>query len=134
MSVAGLIRIISLAFCAVVFASFVLFAVDELGQASADASAAAPAAVARDAHGRMVQSNPIWRVKIDEAADAITSPGENVAAQLSPTPSPWSQRGFALIFGMVVFGLGLRLLASYYEKSAFAQVDDPYVAFSDRTA
>lgn len=134
MSVAGLIRIISLAFCTVVFASFVLFAVDELGQASADASAASAAVVTRDAHGRMVQSNPIWRVKIDQAADAVTAPGEKVAAQLSPNPSPWASRGFALIFGMVVFGLGLRLLASYYEKSNFARDDSTYAAFSDRTA
>lgn len=134
MSVAGLIRIISLAFCAVVLASFVLFAVDELGQASADASAASAAIVTRDAHGRMVQSNPSWRIKIDDAADAITSPGERVAAQLSPTPSPWASRGFALLFGIIVFGVGLRLLAAYYEKSTFAQQDDTYVAFSDRTA
>lgn len=134
MSVAGLIRIISLAFCAVVLASFVLFAVDEMGQASADASAASAAVVTRDTHGRMVQDNPTWRVKIDQASDAVTSPGERLAASMSPTPSPWASRGFALLFGMIVFGIGLRLLASYYEKSAFGRDDSPYTAFSDRTA
>lgn len=134
MSVAGLIRIISLAFCAVVLASFVLFAVDELGQASADASAASATAVTRDAHGRMLQSKPTWRIKIDQAADAVTSPGERVAAQLSPTPSPWASRGFAMLFGIIVFGIGLRFLASYYEKSTFGRDDTPYTAFSDRTA
>lgn len=119
----SLIRWISALLCAVFALSFGLFVWDELGHASNSQSTTAvsgtPVTVARDAHGRIVGATPAeWRVQIDRVNDKLTGPGEDVASHLSAAPSPWAIRGFALIFGVLVFGFAMRMGATWLESSS----------------
>lgn len=117
---AGLIRIASILLTALVAVSFGLFVWDELGSASKNqvniaSSANAAVVTTRDAHGRIqADENSKIRIKLDEANDAITSPGESIGKKVG-NGNPWSMRGLAFIFGMLVFLVGLRLLASWVE-------------------
>ena len=122
MNVSGLIRIVSILLTAVVVVSFGMFAWDELGSASkSQAALAGPGGQAvvsaRDMHGRLAASeNGKARVNIDKVNDAITSPGESIGRKTG-NGNIWAMRGLAFIFGMLVFLIGLRLLASYVEMS-----------------
>lgn len=119
-SAAGLIRIASLVLTAIVAVSFGMFVWDELGSASkSQANLASPTGqqviIARDSHGRLLpEENGKIRAKVDQANDAITSPGESIGNKLGDNNS-WTMRGFAFIFGLLVFLVGLRLLATWVE-------------------
>lgn len=119
-SAAGLIRIASIVLTAVVAVSFGMFVWDELGSASKNqANLASPTGqqviIARDIHGRLLsEENGKVRVKLDQANDSLTSPGEAIGKKVGNGNS-WTMRGFAFIFGMLVFLVGLRLLASWVE-------------------
>lgn len=119
-NVAGLIRIASLVLTAVVAISFGLFVWDELGSASkSQVNLASPSQAVtvspRDAHGRLLSSeNSKIRIKLDQANDSITSPGESIGKKIGNN-NPWTMRGLAFLFGMAIFLVGLRLLASWVE-------------------
>ncbi len=122
MNAAGLIRIISTLLTVLVIVSYGLFMYDELGTASKNqtsvAANGAAVAVTRDQHGRMTgPETSKARLKIDQVNDAITSPGESIGNTLGKS-NEWAMRTMALIFGLLVFGLGGQLLASYIEKSS----------------
>jgi hypothetical protein len=122
MNVSGLIRIVSILLTAAVAVSFGLFVWDELGSASKNqAQLATPGAVqtvsVRDVHGRLSpEQNSKIRVNIDRVNDAITSPGESIGRKTGQG-NPWAMRGLAFIFGILVFLVGLRLLAGWIEMS-----------------
>jgi hypothetical protein len=104
--------------------SFGLFFWDELGTASDQqtqlAANGSSVGVTRDAHGRVTTVTPTApRTRLDQINDTLTSPGEGVAKHITPTPSPWALRGLALVFGLLVFGVGLRLLAGFIENTKF---------------
>lgn len=126
MKLPSLIRWISALLCAVFALSFGLFVWDELGHASKSQTAVAvsgtPVTVTRDSHGRIVSAAPAkWRVQVDRVNDRLTGPGEDVASHLSASPSPWAIRGFALVFGVLVFGFAMRMGASWLESSSFGR-------------
>lgn len=126
MKLPSLIRWISAVACAVFALSFGMFVWDELGTASTTQTVKAtygtPAVVTRDAHGRIIGEPPArWRYEIDSLSDRLTAPGEDFASHIAATPSPWAMRGFALIFGVLVFGFGLRMGANWVESSRFMQ-------------
>lgn len=113
-----LIRWASIVLCAAFALSFTLFAWDELGSASAEQSSSAAGdrvkTVERDAHGRPIAEVPAkWRYELDRFSDRLTAPGESAARHLSANPSPWALRGLSLVFGILVFGIALRFVASW---------------------
>lgn len=139
MNAAGLIRIISTLLTVLVLVSYALFMYDELGSASKNQSSIAAngavITVTRDQHGRMTgpdTSTP--RIKIDQANDIVTSPGESLGRSVGKS-NEWIMRTFAMLFGLLVFGVGGRLLAAYIEKSGFANRDNgPAAGQSEYTA
>ena len=118
-NVSGLIRIVSIVLSAIVAISFSLFVWDELGAASKNqANLATPAAIqtqlVRDAHGRLLsEENGKIRIKLDQANDALTSPGESIGKQTGG--NAWSMRFLSFLFGIIVFLVGLRMLANWIE-------------------
>ncbi|MBJ7331755.1 MAG: hypothetical protein JHC95_17805 [Solirubrobacteraceae bacterium] len=122
MTVSALIRLVSILLTAIVVISFGLFVWDELGSASKSQTQLAAAngmqvANVRDTHGRLaVDENGKLRVNLDKANDALTSPGESIGKKFSGG-NAWALRGAAFLFGMLVFLLGLRVLASWIEMS-----------------
>lgn len=122
----SLIRWLSALLCAVFALSFGLFVWDELGHASKSQTATAvsgtPVTITRDAHGRIVGAAPAgWRVQLDRVNDRLTGPGEAVASHISAAPSPWAMRGFALVFGVLVFGFAMRMGASWLQSSSLGR-------------
>lgn len=116
---AGLIRIASIVLTAIVAVSFGMFVWDELGSASKNqanfATGSEQIVTTRDSHGRLLtEENSKIRVKLDQANDAITSPGESIGKK-SGSGNAWSMRGLAFLFGMLIFLVGLRLLATWVE-------------------
>ncbi|MGK2877877.1 MAG: hypothetical protein ACSLFF_04810 [Solirubrobacterales bacterium] len=120
MNVSGLIRVASILLTAIVAVSFGLFVWDELGSASKNqtqvaAGGSQQVAMMRDTHGRVTSDeNSKLRVNLDKANDTLTSPGESIGKKFGDS-HPWTMRGAAFFFGMLVFLLGLRLLASWIE-------------------
>lgn len=118
-NVAGLIRIASIVLSAIVAISFGLFVWDELGAASKNqvnlaTPGAAQSQLVRDVHGRALsEENAKVRVMLDRANDSLTSPGESVGKQVGG--NAWSMRFFSFLFGMLVFLVGLRMLANWIE-------------------
>jgi hypothetical protein len=96
----------SLICSALVFASFVFFAVDQMSGASQQQ--AAETAGTPIPHGaKRVKHQP--RKFIDSAAHALTSPFNS----LLHTGSQWADQLFLLICGLALYGLGLGYLARY---------------------
>lgn len=122
MNVSGLLRVASILLSAIVAISFGLFVWDELGSASKQQTQLASASgaqdlVVRDGHGRLSSDeNGKLRVNLDKVNDAITSPGESIGKKLDGS-NAWAMRGAAFLFGMLVFLIGLRLLAAWIEMS-----------------
>jgi hypothetical protein len=117
---AGPIRVLSLVLTAIVVVSFGMFVWDELGTASKSQAQLATASgiqsgYTRDVHGRIVVAAPSKiREKIDKANDTITSPGESIGKKVGQG-NEWAMRGLAFIFGIALFLIGLRMLASWME-------------------
>jgi predicted PurR-regulated permease PerM len=121
MNVSGLIRVVSIALTAVVVLSFGMFVWDELGSASKHQSQIANeenptfAPAVRDVHGRLkADENSKLRVNIDKVNDAVTSPGEQIGKNASNS-NIWAMRLASFIFGIALFLIGLRMLASWIE-------------------
>jgi hypothetical protein len=115
-SLAGLLRLASLAICLVAIASFGLFVANRTSSASAHQqrllnegappTAAAPTATspAKSASG---QESSVHRA-IDDASNVFTSPFSGVTAGSS---SEWIIRGTKLLLVLIVYGFGLGFLA-----------------------
>jgi hypothetical protein len=118
MNVSGILRLASILLTAIIAISFGLFVWDELGSASKAQTQLATKSggqiiTVRDEHGRInSDENGKIRVNLDKANDAITAPGESIGKKLGDS-SAWPMRFGAFIFGMLIFLLGLRLLASW---------------------
>jgi predicted small integral membrane protein len=122
MNISGLIRLVSILLTAIVVISFGMFVWDELGSASKNQTQLASASgervlSVRDLHGRLaVTENTTLRVDLDRANDMITGPGESIGRKFGNSEA-WAMRGAAFFFGLLVFLVGLRLLAGYIEMS-----------------
>lgn len=117
-SLSDLIRVVSIALTAVVAISFAVFVWDEAGTASKNqALLATPEGthmeIRRDEHGRLITGETSReREWLDRVNDTITAPGESLGRNFSDD-NPWAMRGAAFVFGLLVFLLGLRLLANW---------------------
>ncbi|HME03031.1 MAG TPA: hypothetical protein VKG38_08370 [Solirubrobacteraceae bacterium] len=113
-SIVRLLRLASFLICAIVIASFVIFAINQTGSASkgqqeavltttrATSNSATVAAATAPHHEGAV------RKLIDEAASSLTSP---FSALTSGSSSEWAIRGAKLLLALVVYGFGLGYLA-----------------------
>jgi hypothetical protein len=117
--IAKLLRLASLFLCLVVGASFLLFAVNRTGSASAHQQRelnnevppepAAPATgVSTTASGEGQHAKGTVRKAIDDVARAVTSPFSVVTDRWS---SEWLRRSVLLLLTLLVYGFGLGFLA-----------------------
>ena len=116
------IRLISKVICLVLILSFGMFVIDELTTASKTQTALAgqqpTAAVTRDTHGREINPDSTRiRIELDRTNDELTQPAEKLVTSTSGTTSPWIQRGVPFLLGLLLFGLGLHMLANWLEMS-----------------
>jgi hypothetical protein len=108
------LRIASLAATAVLALSFGLFAIDE-SKASSEQTVQTlegsdVAVPTTDAGERAREAeNGDARELIDDANDVLVDPFESVV----DSTDSWVQRGVPALLALLVFGLGLRLLAGY---------------------
>jgi hypothetical protein len=113
-SIARLLRLASLVICAIVIASFVIFAVDQTNSASNHQQAqiaGAPATPSTNqGGGRSTATAHAGTVRkaIDEASGKLTSPFSGVT---SGSSSEWAIRVAKLLLALVVYGFGLGYLA-----------------------
>jgi hypothetical protein len=96
--------------CALVIASFALFAVDQLSGASkhqvaeiASGAPTSPGVTQSSSHHSGV------RQVIDTTANALTSPFRSLVHM----SNQWSEHIFVLVCGLTLYGLGLGYLARY---------------------
>jgi hypothetical protein len=137
---ATLLRYISIVLCLIIVASFVMFVWDEAGTASKNQAAIALndplAEIKRDEHGRLIKPAPAGstaatsepseiRRTIDGINDTVTAPGEMVGENAGG--NAWVMRSAALIFGLLLFGLGLSMLANWLgmDKQAYKVPERP---------
>jgi hypothetical protein len=123
-SIAGLLRLASVAACAIVIASFAMFVVDKSSGASkhqqaeiagvpATSSTSAPTAPATKANSS--KGHGAVRKAIDEASSKLTSP---FAGVISASSDQWAIRGVKLALALVVYGFGLGYIARYLRVRA----------------
>jgi hypothetical protein len=108
-----LVTLVAWACCALICASFGLFAFNRLAGVSerqqlAAAGQAAPTSTASAAHHP--KSQP--RRFIDGAASELTQP----FASIVQSHTPWADRGVPALLGLLVYGVGLGYLARYARR------------------
>jgi hypothetical protein len=107
-SIVKVLRLASLVICAIVIASFAIFALNQTSAASKHQSEevsntpSVAATTTSKAHESGVHE------AIDEASQQLTSP---FAGVVSGSSSEWLTRGVELLLALVVYGLGLGYLA-----------------------
>ncbi len=111
-SIVRLLRLASFLICAIVIASFAIFAFHQTSSASKGQQEAvlnAPSAANRSAPAPTTATHegPV-RKAIDEASSELTSP---FSAVTSGSSSEWAIRGGKLLLTLVVYGFGLGYLA-----------------------
>ncbi len=113
-SIVRLLRLASLVICAIVIASFAIFALNQTktaskhqteevtsGPTAADASRAASNAAAKNHESSLHKT-------IDNASNDFTSP---FAGVVSSSSSEWLTRGVKLFLALLVYGVGVGFLA-----------------------
>jgi hypothetical protein len=104
-----LLRLASLVICAIVLASFAIFAIDQTRSASARQTAAITESErGRSGPARKPARESSAHKDIDEAAERLTSP---FAGVISGSSSEWLIRGVKLLLALAVYGFGLSFLA-----------------------
>lgn len=108
---ASVLRILSIGFCLIVTASFVVFAADQAKGASASAQVAisgvATASTSRAPSAPVSQPNELHRA-LDSANGTLTSPFEGIAPA---SAGQWAQRGVELALALALYGFGFGYLA-----------------------
>jgi hypothetical protein len=104
-----LLRLASLVICAIVIASFAIFAINQTKNASARQTAAItePGRTVGGSSGNSAHESSVHK-DIDEAAEQLTSP---FAGVVSGSSSEWLIRGVKLLLALAVYGFGLSFLA-----------------------
>ena len=121
----AIVRTLAVAASAVVALSFIMFAWDEvdrgskaqqreLGEGTGNrVEVAIEPAPTSDQEALREQSHSSVREAIDDANDVLLQP----FAGLVESPSNWVIRGVPTLMGLLVYGLGLGLLANFLPKS-----------------
>jgi len=114
--ISGALGLTRLVCCGLVVISFGLFALDQVKGASkhqvAEITAGAPARGPTATISGPHVGQP--RRFIDQAARVLTAPFRAVVH----SGSQWAQRGFATLFALALYGVGLGYLARYSQGSA----------------
>jgi hypothetical protein len=107
--ISRVLRLTAFACCALVVASFAMFARDQV----AGASQHQQTALVAGAHPTAASSTPVKhaqpRRSIDAAAKALTSP----FAAIVQSSNLWVKHGLPTLFALLVYGLGLGYLARF---------------------
>jgi hypothetical protein len=113
-SIVRLLRLASLVICAIVIASFAIFALDQTKTASkrqtaeiTNGPAAAAAGSAASRASAIAHEGSVHR-DIDDAAREFTSP---FAGVVSGSSSEWLSRGVKLFLALLVYGVGVGFVA-----------------------
>jgi hypothetical protein len=127
----ALIRLVATALSAVVALSFVLFAIDEIDRGSKVQQQAVgegtgnrvdiaidPAPTAKQESLREQEHGKV-REGIDDADDVLLQPFSGVV----DSDNNWVTRGLPALVGLLVYGLGLGLLANFMPKPNTASSD-----------
>jgi hypothetical protein len=123
-AMAALIRTLAVAAAAIIALSFILFAVDEIDRGSKEQQVALgegtgnrvqipiEAAPSADQENLREQEHSSVREAIDDADDVLLNPFAGVI----DSKSNWVTRGVPTLLGLIVYGLGLGLLANFLPK------------------
>ncbi|MCW3020452.1 MAG: hypothetical protein JWN10_2760 [Solirubrobacterales bacterium] len=113
-SIVRLLRLASLVICAIVIASFAIFALDQTKTASkhqTEELTGGPAATgtsgARAGSSAKAHEGSLHKT-IDEASEEFTSP---FAGAVSGSNSEWLSRGVKLFLALLVYGVGVGFVA-----------------------
>jgi hypothetical protein len=110
-SIVRLIRLASLVICAIVIASFAIFAFEQTKTASnrqTEAITGGPSHASSSTASRKTSAHQSSLHKaIDEASQKLTSPFAGVVS----SSSEWVTRGVKLALALLVYGLGVGFLA-----------------------
>ncbi len=114
------LHLISLLCCLFVTVSFVLFAHDQVAGASAHQTAevAGPVAPGTTAPHPAAKKQP--RAFIDGVARTLRSPFDSIIS----SDNPWVDHGFPAVVALLVYGLGLGLVARYARPGTYQPRDD----------
>jgi predicted PurR-regulated permease PerM len=113
-SIVRLLRLASLVVCAIVIASFAIFALNQTKTASkrqTEALSSTPAAAARSSAAASASAKAhesSLHKTIDNASEDFTSP---FAGVVSSSSSEWLTRGVKLFLALLVYGVGVGFLA-----------------------
>ena len=107
--ISRVLRLTAFACCALVMASFAMFARDQM----AGASQHQQSELVAGAHPTTASSTPVKhaqpRRSIDDAATALTKPFEAIVQ----SSNLWVKHGLPALFAVLVYGLGLGYLARF---------------------
>jgi len=103
------LRTISFACCALVIASFTLFAVDQVSGASQHQQDELSAGVAPTPGAPAAKKKAQPRRFIDGAASNLTSPFSSIVQ----SSNAWVDHGIPAVLALAVYGLGLGFVARY---------------------
>jgi hypothetical protein len=110
-SLVRLIRLASLAVCAIVIASFAIFVVNQSKSASAHQTQELVGGVSpsrsSSASGQTAHESSLHK-GIDEASEKLTSP---FAGVISGSSSEWVVRGVKVLLALAIYGFGVGYLA-----------------------
>jgi hypothetical protein len=121
---AGLLRIVAALSCAVVLIGFLSFANDEASQGSSKQVQAVQTAMdgpapATDAERAREKKHGQARELVDDANDFLLKP----FAGLVSTKDAWVERIVPTLLALLVYGLGLTLLANFLRRKPTATGD-----------
>jgi hypothetical protein len=113
--IARLLRLAAFVICAIVIASFAIFAINQTRGASAHQQAViaggAPAQSASEgshSNASATKNEGSPHKEIDEASNRLTSPFSGLT---SGSSSEWATRGVKLLLALLLYGFGLGFLA-----------------------
>jgi hypothetical protein len=110
-TLAAALRLASILLCLIVGVSFALYVIDKTSNASAHQQRAVNAPNEQPQSGNPTKTRSgegSARTKIDEAAEAVTSPFSGITEGWS---SEWSKRGELLLLTLAFYGFGLGFIA-----------------------
>jgi hypothetical protein len=111
--ISRVLRLLAFACCALVVASFAMFARDQMAGASqhqqSELVAGAPSTASSAAPGAPAKPPAQPRRFIDQAAKVLTSP----FAAIVESNNQWVKHGLPAVFALLVYGMGLGYLARF---------------------
>jgi hypothetical protein len=107
--IARIIRLTGFVCCALVVASFAMFARDQTAGASAQQSELVAGASSSGPPGSATKPHAQPRRFIDGAAKVLTTPFHAIVR----SNNEWVKRGLPVLFALIGYGLGLGFLARY---------------------